>query len=211
YEVDMRLRPGAAKGPVALRLSALDDYYATQADTWEFMALTRARVVWSDDTAFAARTTALLETILRRPRPGIDVAGDARRMRDLMARERPGQGFWDLKRIPGGQIDAEFVAQVRQLTVARAGGRLTVSTLEALAEDPSLAEAWRLQQALGQILGAAFDDRPDPDEEPEGFQRRLAAAAGLADYAALKVRLAEVRAAARTAFDTVLPPLRDGD
>ncbi|MFN3669833.1 MAG: bifunctional [glutamine synthetase] adenylyltransferase/[glutamine synthetase]-adenylyl-L-tyrosine phosphorylase [Brevundimonas sp.] len=205
YEVDMRLRPGAAKGPVSLRLSAVEDYYAGEADTWEFMALTRARVVWTDDPDFGARTTAALEAILRRPRPGADIAADARRMRDLMNRERPGQGGWDLKRAPGGQIDAEFVAQVRQLTAAAAGGPLTVSTLEALAGDPDLAEAWRLQQALGQILSAAFDDRPDPDHEPEGFRRRLAEAADLPDFDALKRRLAEVRTAARIAFDTALP------
>ena len=211
YEVDMRLRPGAAKGPVSLRLSAVEDYYATEADTWEFMALTRARVVWTDDPAFGARAKAALEAILRRPRPGVDVAADARRMRDLMARERPGQGAWDLKLAPGGQVDAEFVAQVHQLRAAAGGGALTVSTLEALAAEPALAEAWRLQQALGQILGAAFDDKPDPEQEPEGFRRRLAEAAGVADFETLKARLVEVRQAARAAFESVLPPPRDGD
>ena len=210
YEVDMRLRPGAAKGPVSLRLSALEDYYAAEADTWEFMALTRARVVWTDDPAFGARVTSSLEAILRRPRPGADVAADARRMRDLMARERPGQGAWDLKLAPGGQVDAEFVAQVRQLTAASVGGPLTVSTLAALADDPALAEAWRLQQALSQVLSAAFDDRPDPDREPDGFRRRLAEAAGAPDFEALKARLAETRAAARAAFEAALPPPRDG-
>lgn len=211
YEVDMRLRPGAAKGPVSLRLSAVEDYYATEADTWEFMALTRARVVWTDDPAFGARTSAALEAILRRPRPGVDVAADARRMRDLMARERPGHGPWDLKLAPGGQVDAEFVAQVRQLAAAAAGAPLTVSTPGALAADPELAEAWRLQQALSQVLGAAFDDRPDPDQEPEGFRRRLAEAAGLADFSVLKQRLAAVRTAARAAFESALPAPRDGD
>jgi glutamate-ammonia-ligase adenylyltransferase len=211
YEVDMRLRPGAAKGPVSLRLSAIEDYYAAEADTWEFMALTRARVVWADDPAFGARATAALEAILRRPRPGVDIAVDARRMRDLMTRERPGQGAWDLKLAPGGQVDAEFVAQVRQLTAAAAGGPLTVSTLEALAGDPVLAEAWRLQQALSQLLRAAFDDRPDPDQEPEGFRRRLAEAVELADFGALTARLAEVRSAARVAFEAALPVPRDGD
>ena len=210
YEVDMRLRPGAAKGPVSLRLPAVEDYYASEADTWEFMALTRARVVWTNDPAFGARTTAALEAILRRPRPGVDVAADARRMRDLMARERPGQGAWDLKLAPGGQVDAEFVAQVHQLKAAAGGGRLTVATLEALAAEPALAEAWQLQQALGQVFSAAFDDRPDPEQEPDGFRHRLAEAAGLPDFEALKARLAEVRTAARTVFDTVLPPPRDG-
>ena len=211
YEVDMRLRPGAAKGPVSLRLSAVEDYYAAEADTWEFMALTRARVVWTDDPAFGARAAAALEAILRRPRPGVDVAADARRMRDLMARERLGQGAWDLKLAPGGQVDAEFVAQVRQLAAAVSGGPLTVSTLEALNADPVLAEAWRLQQALSQVLSAAFDDKPDPEQEPEGFRCRLAEAANLADFEALRARLAEVRTAARAAFESILPPSRDGD
>ncbi|MFA4892851.1 bifunctional [glutamine synthetase] adenylyltransferase/[glutamine synthetase]-adenylyl-L-tyrosine phosphorylase [Brevundimonas sp.] len=211
YEVDMRLRPGAAKGPVSLRLEAIKDYYASEADTWEFMALTRARVVWTDDPAFGARVEAAIEAILRRPRPGADVAADARRMRDLMARERPGQGAWDLKLSPGGQVDAEFVAQARQVARAAEGGPLTVSTLEALSDQPALASAWRLQQALNQILSAAFDDRPDPDHEPQGFRRRLAEAAGVADFDALKARLAEARIAARAAFESALPALRDGD
>lgn len=211
YEVDMRLRPGAAKGPVSLRLPAVETYYAEEADTWEFMALTRARVVWTDDAAFGARTTAALEAILRRPRPGVDVAADARRMRDLMARERPGQGSWDLKLAPGGQVDAEFVAQIRQLKAAATGGVLTVSTLEALATEPVLAEAWRLQQALGQVLSAAFDDRPDPEQEPQGFRNRLAEAADMADFETLKGRLAAIRTAARAAFEAALPSARDGD
>ncbi|WP_332658589.1 bifunctional [glutamine synthetase] adenylyltransferase/[glutamine synthetase]-adenylyl-L-tyrosine phosphorylase [Brevundimonas sp.] len=211
YEVDMRLRPGAAKGPVSLRLDSIRDYYADEGDTWEFMALTRARVVWTDDPAFGERVEATIEAILRRPRPGVDVAADARRMRDLMARERPGHGPWDLKLAPGGQVDAEFVAQARQLVGAPSGGPLTVSTLEALSDEPALASAWRLQQALNQILSAAFDDRPDPDHEPEGFRRRLAEAAGATDFETLKTHLAEARSAARAAFESALPAIRDGD
>lgn len=207
YEVDMRLRPGAAKGPVSLRLSALIDYYASEADTWEFMALIRARVVWASDAGFGERVTQALADILRRPRPGIDVIADARRMRDLMSRERPGQGAWDLKLAPGGQVDAEFVAQVRQLAKAASGGKLTVSTLKALSDDPALAEAWRLQQGLSQLLGAAFDERPDPSQEPAGLRRRLAEAANCADFEALTDRLAQVRTEARRAFEQALPPL----
>ena len=141
----------------------------------------------------------------------MDIAADARRMRDLMARERPGRGAWDLKLAPGGQVDAEFVAQAGQLRAAATGAPLTVSTLDALVGDPELAEAWRLQQALGQVLAAAFDETGDPSAEPEGFRRRLAEAAGAPDFDALTARLAEVRAAARAAFETALPPVRDGD
>ena len=87
---------------------------------------------------------------------------------------------------------------------------MTVSTLEALSADPELAEAWRLQQALSQILGAAFDDRPDPDQEPDGFRERLAKAAGFPDFDALRAGLAEARKAARVAFEAAPPPVGDG-
>jgi glutamate-ammonia-ligase adenylyltransferase len=45
YEVDLRLRPSGASGPVAASLTAFRRYHAGNAWTWEHMALTRARVV----------------------------------------------------------------------------------------------------------------------------------------------------------------------
>lgn len=205
YEVDMRLRPTGSKGPVSLSLSAFEAYYAREAETWEFMALTRARVVWASDPAFAERTSVMLEETLRRPRTGVDLAGDVRRMRDLMARERRPWGFWDLKLAPGGLVDAEFAAQFGQLCSAAAGGPLTVSTLAGLEGQPALAEAWRVQQRLSHLLACGFDERADPDAEPEGFQRRLAEAAGETDLAGLRARITALRTAARAAFETLLP------
>jgi len=210
YEVDMRLRPTGSKGPVSVRLEALEAYYADEAETWEFMALTRARLVWASDEAFGARVEAALEAALRRPRPGVDIAGDVRAMRDLMDRERRPKGFWDLKLSAGGQVDAEFAAQYRQLTAAQAGAPLTVSTLEALADDPILADAWRTHQQLGQLMACAFDGGGDPDQEPSGFQMRLARTVGAPDFDTLKARLIDLRLRARRAFEAMLPALRDG-
>nr|WP_313519884.1 bifunctional [glutamine synthetase] adenylyltransferase/[glutamine synthetase]-adenylyl-L-tyrosine phosphorylase [Brevundimonas diminuta] len=210
YEVDMRLRPTGSKGPVSVRLEALEAYYADEAETWEFMALTRARLVWASDEAFGARVEAALEAALRRPRPGVDIAGDVRAMRDLMDRERRPKGFWDLKLSAGGQVDAEFAAQYRQLTAAQAGVPLTVSTLEALADDPILADAWRTHQQLGQLMACAFDGGGDPDQEPSGFQMRLARTVGAPDFDTLKARLIDLRLRARRAFEAMLPALRDG-
>ena len=44
YEVDMRLRPSGRKGPLATQFSAFVLYQRDEAETWEHMALTRARV-----------------------------------------------------------------------------------------------------------------------------------------------------------------------
>jgi len=209
YEVDMRLRPTGSKGPVSVRLEALDDYYTSEAETWEFMALTRGRLVWASDEAFRARVEATLEAALRRPRPGVDVARDVRAMRDLMDRERRPKGFWDLKLSAGAQVDAEFVAQYRQLCAAEAGEPLTVSTLEALKDDPVLAETWRMHQQLGQLMACAFEDKGDPDAEPAGFQQRLAETAGAADFETLKAQLIDLRLRARRAFEAALPAVAD--
>jgi glutamate-ammonia-ligase adenylyltransferase len=211
YDVDMRLRPSGSKGPVSVRLSGFDAYYGQEAATWEFMALTRARVVWASDPSFGAATTKAIEEALRRPRPSIDVAAEVRAMRDLMARERRPDGFWDLKLASGGLVDAEFVGQFRQLQLAAVGGALTVSTLAQLARDMPLREAWKVQQGLAQLLACAFDDKADIEAEPETFRQRLAAAAGELDFESLVHRLHALRGAARVAFEAALPAPRDGE
>lgn len=205
YEVDMRLRPTGSKGPVSVKIGPFADYYVEGADTWEFMALTRARVVWASSEAFAQEVSQTLEAILRRPREGVDVAADVRKMRDLMDRERPPKGFWDTKLSAGAQVDAEFVGQYRQLMRAAAGEPLTVSTLEALADDPVMARTWLLHQHIGQLMSCAFDGRANPEEEPEGFREQMARALECEDFEALKALLATVRKEARAHLDRVLP------
>jgi glutamate-ammonia-ligase adenylyltransferase len=52
YEVDMALRPSGSAGPIAVRLSRFEAYYASEeAWTWERMALTRGRVMAADGLA----------------------------------------------------------------------------------------------------------------------------------------------------------------
>lgn len=210
YEVDMRLRPTGSKGPVSVRLAPFVDYYEHEAESWEFMVLTRARVVWASDPAFGERVSETLEAVLRRPRPGVDIGADVRKMRALMDRERRPHGFWDLKLSPGGQVDAEFTAQYRQLQAAANGQPLTVSTLKALENDPVLAEAWRTQQRINHLLAAAFEGRVDPEAEPAVFQLRLAEAVGAADFETMKRDLTDLRARARAAFEQAVPAARDG-
>jgi glutamate-ammonia-ligase adenylyltransferase len=216
YEVDMRLRPSGSKGPVAVSFTAFEDYYARDAETWELLALTRARVVWASDDAFAEAATGAIEAALRRPRKPKALARDVREMRALMAREKPPSGFWDLKLAPGGLVDIEFAAQYLQLARAAEGGPLRVHTADALAAmaeaglaEPApldaLIEAWRLQQDLSQLMKLAVTDAADPDSEPKGFQAALARAGHAKSFAALRARLIRVRAAATAAYDRLVP------
>ncbi|MBC6980961.1 bifunctional [glutamine synthetase] adenylyltransferase/[glutamine synthetase]-adenylyl-L-tyrosine phosphorylase [Caulobacter sp. 17J80-11] len=215
YAIDMQLRPSGAAGPVAVSLPAMEDYYAREADTWEHLALTRARVAWASSPAFGARVAAAIEAALRRPRDRAGAARDVADMRALMERERPARGFWDLKLSPGGTVDAEFLAQFLEIAGAGEGGPLRAGTLDALealkaagAADAitldRVASGWRLHQNIDQLLKAALDERGDPDVEPAPFKRRLARAGGARDFDTLKRKLAIVRQETRGAFERIL-------
>ncbi len=216
YQVDMRLRPSGAAGPVAVSAAAFEGYYRTEAETWEIMALTRARVVWATSPSFADWVAGAIETALRRPRDRRAAAADAREMRALIATEKPPSGFWDLKLAPGGLVDIEFVAQYLQIVGAEAGGPLRPHTAEALAaiaetglaDSRSLAAleaAWRLQQNLSQLLKVALEEGADPTREPKAFQAALARAGGVRGFASLAGRLRAARAAALAAYERLIP------
>ena len=213
YEVDLKLRPFGADGAVAVSITALADYYAKDAETWEFLALTRARVAWTSDEAFGLEVARLIEATLRAPRDRATIAADTRAMRKLITQEKPAKGDWDLKLVSGGLVDIEFVAQFLQLVSAEAGGPLILHTGEALSalaglagqgDLAALAAAWTLQQDLAQLLKIALPDSEDPSGEPAGFLALLAKAGGAANFTALKSKLRGARQAARVAFDAVL-------
>ncbi|MBS0295455.1 MAG: bifunctional [glutamine synthetase] adenylyltransferase/[glutamine synthetase]-adenylyl-L-tyrosine phosphorylase [Proteobacteria bacterium] len=216
YEIDMQLRPSGAKGPVAVSLGGFERYYAEEADTWEFLVLTRARVAWASSEDFGQRVAAAIEAALRRPRDFADTAHDVRAMRAVIERERPPHGVWDFKLSPGGQTDCEFAAQFLQIAHAGAGGPLRPGTLDALAALTSaglaaqsdldkLARSWRLHQDLAQLKRAALGPRADPTGEPEPFRLRLAQAGGAETLPDLERKLAAVRRSARAAFEAVVP------
>jgi glutamate-ammonia-ligase adenylyltransferase len=215
YEVDMRLRPSGTQGPVAVSLNAFEGYYEGEAETWEFLALTRARVVWATSPAFAETAAKAIEAALRRPRDPARTAKDVRAMRVLLEKEKPAKGFWDLKLSRGGLVEIEFAAQHLQIVHAAVGGPLRPHTGEALAAmkaaglmEPALADAleraWRLQQDLSQVLKIALPEGEDPSHEPLPLRALLAKAGHAADFKALAEALREQKAAARRAFEAVL-------
>jgi [glutamine synthetase] adenylyltransferase / [glutamine synthetase]-adenylyl-L-tyrosine phosphorylase len=215
YEVDMQLRPSGTKGPVAVSFAAFEGYYEADAETWELLALTRARVVWSTTPAFATDAEAAFGRALRQPRDRAQTAKDVREMRELMHRERPAKGEWDLKLSPGGLVDIEFAAQYLQIAHAAEGGPLapnTAAALAALRENrlaPSgpagdLEAAWRLQQDLTQLLKVALDDNADPSGEPTAFRALLARAGGARDFRQLKTTLQRAQTAANKAYEAIV-------
>lgn len=223
YEVDLQLRPSGTAGPVAVSRAAFDGYYAGQSDgeaeTWEILALTRARVVWASSPEFALVASAAIEAALRRPRDPKQAVRDMLDMRRLMEQERPPKGDWDLKLAKGGLVDIEFIAQLLQIIHGPHGGPLEVNTAKALAmaKDQGLAKAdqiaaleagWKLQQNLTQLLKVALDDDADPLLEPAPFRTLLAKAAGVRNFKSVPAYLALIRQSARDAFEQIAKDLQ---
>ncbi|MEN5082219.1 bifunctional [glutamine synthetase] adenylyltransferase/[glutamine synthetase]-adenylyl-L-tyrosine phosphorylase [Bosea sp. TWI1241] len=215
YQVDMRLRPSGNKSPAATQFSGLVAYHQGEAEIWEEMALTRARVV-AGDPALAARVETAIRDILLRRREPARVAAAVAEMRALIAREKGESNAWDLKLAAGGLTDLDFLAQY--LVVAhghdhpRLLARTTAGVFAAARETGVIAaeDAGRLVTAarfLGDVQlwqRFAVEEDFEPKAVPARVMQRIAAAVGLPDAKVLKAELDETRSAVRGLFRQIL-------
>ncbi|HMJ43008.1 MAG TPA: bifunctional [glutamine synthetase] adenylyltransferase/[glutamine synthetase]-adenylyl-L-tyrosine phosphorylase [Pseudolabrys sp.] len=215
YHVDMRLRPSGRAGPLAVQVAGFTSYQATEAWTWEHMALTRARVV-SASPAFGARVEQVIRDVLRRLRDAALIAGDVVEMRAAIATEKGDSVRWDLKYAAGGLIDLEFIAQYLQLVHAhRLPDILDTSTARVLdkawqlqvlpVEDAEvLRPAVRFYHDLTQILRLCLPGPFEPKTAGAGLLRLLARAADVPDFATLDATLIETQEKVRASFVRIL-------
>ncbi len=215
YQVDMRLRPSGRQGPLATQFSAFALYQRDEAETWEHMALTRARVV-AGDARLAAEVTRAVRDILVRKRDAEKIARDVRKMRALIAHEKGDEDPWDLKLVKGGLMDIEFVAQYASLAFAHSRpGILDVSTRKVIdkagaaefilaAHAETLIEAHRLYTDATQFMRLAIAGPFDPARAAAGVKRRIAAATGFPDFEAFVAALDEARKRVRQAYEAIL-------
>jgi [glutamine synthetase] adenylyltransferase / [glutamine synthetase]-adenylyl-L-tyrosine phosphorylase len=215
YDVDMRLRPSGRQGPLATQLSSFKLYQLKEAETWEHMALARARVV-AGDASLGAEVAETVRETLTRKREGGKVARDAGGMRKLIAAEKGDKDVWDLKLVAGGLIDIEFIAQYLELAFAhRRPGILDVSTRKALekcgaaglitaGEAEVLVDAHRLYTDATQFMRLSTSGPFDPLKAAAGVKRRIAAAIGFPDFEAFTAALDEARKRVRAAFAAIV-------
>ena len=213
YEVDLRLRPGGGQGMVATQMRSFLAYQAEEAELWEHMALTRARVVAGDPSLAHELQEAMTGTVSRRREPSA-VNRAVRAMRAVVEREKAPSGPLDLKLSPGGLLDLDFLAQalvlghvhhVPRLIGLSAPDVLRIAGAEGvLAPDLSetLARTYRLFDDLHQWQRLMVQG--DPTSAATITLARLATAMGLPDSRSLSAQLAADRAAVRKAFDRLL-------
>jgi len=114
YEVDTRLRPQGAQGPLAVSFDSFARYQSESAWTWEHMALTRARVLCGSPAA-QQELEALVADVLNTPRDPAELRTNLLDMRSEIAAHKSPKGPLDAKLLRGALVDLEFIVHYLQL------------------------------------------------------------------------------------------------
>ena len=196
YEVDMRLRPSGASGPIASSLASFAQYQRESAWTWEHMALTRARLV-AGPASLQARIVDVIRSVLVSPRDARRLLVDVSDMRRRIADENPRPSPWDLKNRRGGLIDLEFIVQYLILREAASSPQLlccgTEQALRAIGEagvlpppaQRELLDALTLLRDVQALLTLLRGGLSDGEAFSEADAATLARCAGAVDFAQL--------------------------
>jgi glutamate-ammonia-ligase adenylyltransferase len=216
YEVDMRLRPSGNKGPVATRINAFAKYQRNEAWTWEHLALTRARCICGDESLIG-EAEAIFAEVLAEKRDAAKIRKDVEEMRALIDKEKPPNGIWDFKLIPGGLVDIEFIAQYLALVAPTKGaapppaGTHTLEALKTLgvammnADDLDTAvEALSLFTEVSQIVRLCIDGDFNPDEAPAGLVDLVCRAGDYPDLTHLEADIRRLSKAVRRIFQSII-------
>jgi glutamate-ammonia-ligase adenylyltransferase len=202
YDVDLRLRPQGGKGSVAAQFKGFVAYQQSEAELWEHMALTRARVLAGDES-FGADVAQAVKDILTTARDPKQVFKEVRAMRELIAQEKGDDDPWDLKLARGGLTDLDFLAQGLVLAYASSHPSLIGLSTEGTfaeaqvrgllpeADARALTEAHKLFNAIFQWQRLTIEGRFDADKVPPAILKRLATVAGLPSAKVLLEQLQE--------------------
>ncbi|MBO9671383.1 MAG: bifunctional [glutamine synthetase] adenylyltransferase/[glutamine synthetase]-adenylyl-L-tyrosine phosphorylase [Sphingobium sp.] len=204
YEVDTRLRPSGTQGPLAVSFESFARYQTEAAWTWEHLALNRARVVFGPAKARAELDGIIAQT-LRAERDTGALIRSAVKMRADIATHKPPAGPLDVKLVPGGLVDLEFLIHVTQLT-RHAGFAPDLATAldQLIAQgliDPALRPAADL---LTRYLVVSRLVTPGATEPPEESRWLVAKSCGAADWDELLARIETARQSISAGWQAVV-------
>lgn len=203
YEVDVRLRPSGAQGPIAVSLESFARYQREDAWTWEHMALCRARPLFGTEDDCAA-LSAIIADVLHRPRDPEKLRADVLSMRSEMAQHKTPSGPLDVKLARGGLVDLEFLVHYLQLRERTALdpdlGRAVDGLIAAGLLPPPLRAAHDL---LARLLIVVRLVAPDGRYPPEVSRAIVARACGLADWPGLLIAVLAARRNIAACWHTV--------
>ncbi len=215
YEVDTRLRPGGTDGPLATALSACDTYFEKSAWTYEHMALSRARVVATNNPDFATNVETVVRTHVLKRRDSNALLRDVLDMRARIAKEFPTTNPWALKHVRGGMVDIDFIAQYLVLRHAHTHPALWQRGARAVFEQAlaakivdeatamSLIQAKKFLSDLLSLLRLSAPGGVIQDDAPTGLKRLLVEGMRMENFEALKAQVLAHQRTVLSSFDAM--------
>ena len=134
FRIDLRLRPEGSAGPLARSLVSMENYYAGFGETWERLALIKARAVCGS-RELGYEFLRQLQPFIYPKSPTPDLLDEIASIKRRIERDVVGQKNleWNVKLGAGGIREIEFVIQALQLIHgARHAFLQQTSTLKAL-------------------------------------------------------------------------------
>lgn len=201
YEVDTRLRPSGGDSTVATHVQAFDLYFDKTAWVFEYMALTRARVIHSNNDDLKHHLTERIRHHLSRAHESSELATEVRRMRDKIIEKHKSDNPWHIKLVRGGAIDIDFFAQYLLLRHANQHPTLiqtnsaNIFAAAASAEILDYGMAEKLIEAhrfLSDLLSFLRLTSPNSQIEistPIGLKNLLVERFGMSDFESLECKL----------------------
>lgn len=108
YAVDSRLRPSGSQGVLVTTLDSFARYQREEAQTWEHLALMRARVIAGDAARTRSVLSAVQDAVAGRGAPWTEVADMRRKVEEQRANDDGGRIAF--KTGAGGLMDVDFLA-----------------------------------------------------------------------------------------------------
>ncbi|NJM51209.1 MAG: bifunctional [glutamine synthetase] adenylyltransferase/[glutamine synthetase]-adenylyl-L-tyrosine phosphorylase [Sphingomonadales bacterium] len=206
YEIDTRLRPSGEQGLLCVSLDSFERYQLNDAWTWEHMALTRARPVFGSAGARAAAQQ-VIDKVLSQPRDADKLFQDVAAMRGDMDRHKPPKGTLDVKLLPGGLVDSEFIVHALQLSGRAKPVPQLGDAIERLTQAGALPDSYNPADALlSRFLIILRLVAPDMETPGQAAQQLIAQILKYDDWAALMAAVENARKILLEEWNIYLPP-----
>jgi len=119
FEIDLRLRPYGASGPLAVSLENFCKYYGSggAAHSYERLSLVRMRAI-AGEKGFGAQVERLRDEMIYLGKGVLDVQ-EILELREKQFKEKSGGHRFNAKFSPGGLVDLEYGVQILQVIYGR--------------------------------------------------------------------------------------------
>jgi [glutamine synthetase] adenylyltransferase / [glutamine synthetase]-adenylyl-L-tyrosine phosphorylase len=200
YDLDLRLRPSGEQGPLACSFEAFQKYQQEDAWIWEHLALTKTRTIFTTGE-LGNRIAIAIQNILKRKRNKSEVAKAILDMQARIQEKYDGTGLWNIKHMPGGLLDTEFLVQfhvllnyeivrsTQQLSTIDIIENLTIHGILNSTDAKILRDGVSLWTNILWLYRLTHESSDTNTDIPHGLARRILTATNISSMDELKINI----------------------